>query len=134
MNSNAKQLVASNLERLREGDRDEPFFDLLEAGCDVTSVLLEAFDSETDANIREFIVNVVWHRRDSSVIPFLARALQDPAPAVWKQAMDGLVTFASAEAVGALRSARDRSLATNVDQVEFREWIDEAIQQVEHPA
>ena len=50
MNLAAKQMVSEEcLIRVRNGERDESFFDLLEAGCDVNPVLIEAFDCELDA-------------------------------------------------------------------------------------
>ena len=50
---------------------------------------------------------------------------RDPAPEVWKQALDGLVCLASPEAWRALRSAADGE-----DDEERRAWIEEAIEQV----
>jgi hypothetical protein len=97
----------------------------------ILPILVDRFRTEADSGVREFLVKVVWERRDSSIIPFPAEALYDPSPAVWKQSLDGWVTFASGDAEQVLLAARSRSFPSEVQAREFREWIDEAIEHVQ---
>jgi hypothetical protein len=53
--------------------------------------------------------------------------LSDPSKKVWKVALDGLVTLGTDDALVALKAAR---ASAPVDQLEY---IDEAIDQLEHP-
>ena len=92
-------IVAEYLQRFRKGDREGAFHNLLEKGHEILPVLMAAFHSECDSQVREFLVEVIWQHRQPSVIPFLGEALQDPEPEVWKQALDGLVTLASLAAL-----------------------------------
>jgi HEAT repeat protein len=123
--------IADLLHRFRKGCREEAFFGLLEMGHDVLPELMAAFRAERDAQVRAFIVEVVWQHRQQSVIPFLGEALRDPEPAVWRQALDGLVTLASPAALEVLRSARTRQFPNSRDTDEFRRWLEEAIAQAE---
>jgi hypothetical protein len=66
-------------------------------------------------------------------------ALLQPAPytrfsynsAVWKQALDGLVTLASPQALEVLKAAKTRQFSQQKDTEEFHRWLDEAIEQAE---
>lgn len=120
--------VADYLHLYRQGDRDAAFFGLLEADHEVLPELIAAFRAEPDSRVRAFLVEVIWQYREPSVVPFLGEALRDSEAVVWRQALDGLVTFASPAALEVLRSA-SRS-ATD----EFSGWLDEAIEQVEQQA
>ena len=81
--------------RFREGDCDGAFFGLKDIAPKVLPDLMAFYRCEQEAGVRAFIVRVVWETRDQSVIPFLGEALRDRAPEVWKEALDGLVAFAS---------------------------------------
>jgi hypothetical protein len=83
-----------------------------------------AYSRENDIVVRAMIVEAIWQHRQQSVISFLADALRDPAPMVWKQALDGLVALASPEVMTVLRSAANREI-----EAERRAWIEEAIEQ-----
>jgi hypothetical protein len=122
--------IQTYLEDVRKGkDRQNAFCALTTMSHDVLPGLIEAFKKEQDKQVRAFLVETIWQHRQQSVIPFLAEALHDPEPDVWKEALDGLVTLASTQAVEALRSAKQRQFKHDKDAQEFREWIDEAIEQ-----
>lgn len=119
--------VQEFLEKFRKGDRDAAFFGLLELDRRFLPELMSLFRSERDAHVRAFLVEILWQHREASIIPFLGDALQDSAPEVWKEALNGLVTLASPAALGVLREAKTRRSDSN----EFLRWVDEAIDQVE---
>lgn len=119
--------VLKFLEEFRKGDRDAAFFGLLELDQPLLPELMSHFRSENEPQVRAFLVEILWQHRQASIIPFLGDALQDSAPEVWKEALNGLVALASPAALGVLREARSRRSDSN----EFRRWVDEAIDQVE---
>ena len=123
--------IADFLQRFREGHRDDAFFGLLEMDHDALPELMAAFRAERDAQVRAFIVEIVWQHRQQSVIPFLGEALCDLEPVIWRQAIDGLVTLASPAALEVLRSARARQFPCQRDTDEFRGWLEEAISRAE---
>ena len=131
-NNDITQIVTAYLEKFRKGDCENTYFDLTELGAVAIPSLIEAYHSETDACVRELLVEVIWQLREPSMIPFLGEALLDEDESVWKQAIDGLVALASVEAADVLRSARKRKFLRQKDAEEFQGWIDEAISQVEN--
>jgi len=127
MESEVKEIV----ERFRSGDEESAFFTLIELTGDVLPTLIEIFRAEQAAEIRAFLVNAAWERRDEAVIPFLAEALRESAEEVWQQALDGLVAFASPQSLEILQAARARTFADAAADKRLRLWLNEAIQQVE---
>jgi len=123
--------IVEYLQLFRKGDRDGAFFGLLEMDHEVVPQLIAAFRSERDNRVREFLVEVIWQHRQPSAIPFLGEALHDAVAAVWKQALDGLVTLASPAALDVLRAGRTRQFPTERETDEFRRRLDEAIEQAE---
>lgn len=109
---------------------ENAFFALIEAPGEIVSFLESAFRSESDAVRRAAILNVIWQRRDRTTIPLLGEALRDASPRVWKEALDGLVALGSQESILAVQSARSRAFASEVDSREFREFLDEALEQL----
>ena len=122
------QLTAHHLERL--GDDEDAWFALVKASPAIIPLLASAFHSEDNAAKRATILNVIWHHRDHSIIPLLGEALQDSSPLVWKQALDGLVTIGGPESVSTIDAARSRKFSSDSGQIEFREFLDEALQQL----
>ena len=118
------------LAKFRSGAEEEAFFELLEMPGDVIPHLIGCFRSEALPAARAFLVKVAWERRNESVIPFLDEALRDSEEDVWQEALDGLVTLASAESLEVLQSARSREFADGAAQKRFCLWLEEATEQV----
>ena len=123
--------IRTVLEKFRRGDKESAFFELLEMPGDALPKLIEVFRSERKPAFRAFLVKVAWERRDRSAIPFLGEALMDSKEQVWQEALDGLVTLASAETLEILHRARSREFSKESDRKRFRLWLDEAIEQVQ---
>ncbi|MGH7873293.1 MAG: HEAT repeat domain-containing protein [Candidatus Binatia bacterium] len=123
--------VSAALEKLRRGDEEAAFYDLVEIPGVVLPALIEVFRAEQDTAVRAFLVKVAWERRDPSALPFLGEALNHAQEEVWQAALDGLVAFASPESLDILRQARDHARADGIDTRRFSLWLEEAIQQVE---
>ena len=83
-----------------------------------------SFSVESDISIRSTLVKIAWRTKSLSAIPFLAEALDDREPDVWKEALDGLISLENQSALDVMRHARARAKA------EKSEWLEEAIEQI----
>lgn len=63
--------VQEFLEKFRKGDRDAAFFGLLELDRRFLPELMSLFPCERDAQVRAFLVEILWQHREASTIPFL---------------------------------------------------------------
>jgi hypothetical protein len=129
MNSTSIE-IAYYLERYRAGDEETAFFGLIELEAAAVPDLIAAYRSEAEVSVKEFLVEVIWQFRLPSTISFLGEALRDPEPAIWKEALDGLVALRSAAALSELEAAKTSKVCTAGDADEFRSWLDEAIDQL----
>lgn len=127
----AREYVADYIERLRQGDEDA-FHALIEADASVLPLLIEQFHKEGNRMTRARIVECIWQHRNPAMVDFLASALLDPVPEVWKQALDGLVAIGGARSIHALQQAKlaPSSLASTPHGI-TAEWIDEALDQLQ---
>jgi hypothetical protein len=123
--------IAQLLEKSRTGDEETAFFALLEMPGDIMPALVAAFQREIHPPTRVLLVKVAWQRRDPSIIPFLGKALYDPQEEVWQEALDGLVSFGSSEALDFMRAARTREFTDDAAARRFRRWLEEALQYLE---
>jgi len=128
------EFIAQYIERLRKDGG--PF-----AGCspleELDPQVLQPYAiSEPDEDIRAYLVEVIYEHRRPDSAPFLARMLNDPSEEVWKAALNGLVLLGLPVVRGglgidaalvALKAARTGASAKQL------EYIDEAIDLIEHP-
>jgi hypothetical protein len=114
------------LSKARNGEFDAAFHGLVELRNDLVRDLEKAYYAETDPRIRSLLVEAVWQHRLPSCADFLAAALEDPYPEVWKKALDGLVTLSSPESRRVLELAKSRM---DTHDPAFRSWIEEALDQ-----
>lgn len=119
------------IDRFRQGDVDGAFHGLIELDHNALRELTAAFQAESQTAIRVFLLKVIWQRRQECVVPLLAHALTDAEPAVWREALDGLVSVASPAALDVLRKARTRPMTQVQAGEEYQAWLKEAIEQVE---
>jgi hypothetical protein len=130
----AEFIAQQYIERLRKDGG--PF-----AGCspleELDPQVLQPYAiSEPDEDIRAYLVEVIYEHRRPDSAPFLARMLNDPSNEVWKAALNGLVLLGLPVVRGglgidaalvALKAARTSASAKQL------EYIDEAIDLIEHP-
>ncbi len=116
------------LSEARTGAFDAAYHGLIELPDHLVPDLEEAYRSEADPKIRALIVEAIWQHRLPASVDFLAAALADPHPEVWKQALDGLVVLASPQSRDALELAKSRVPGQNGA---IRAWIEEAIAQLD---
>src|SRR5690349_21810228 len=92
------EALSHYLELLRAGDSENAFFGLLELGEEAVPLLIAEAVKPANHAIRAKLVEVIWQSRSPNAIHFLGESLGDPDPAVWKQALDGLVAIRGPEA------------------------------------
>lgn len=108
------------------GSDENAYHTLMEADDDIVPLLMEHYAAVLDGEHRARIIEVIWQHRLSTTIPFLATALNDEHPDVWKRALDGLVTIGGNESRRVLKEC----LARIVSDDERSIWIAEAIDQI----
>jgi hypothetical protein len=126
--------VAYYLACLRDGPAEDAFFGLIEAGPDAVPLLIAAFAEPENRAVRANLVRCVWEHRRPEALGFLAGALHDPEPAVWKEALDGIVALGGGEAARTLEVAHARLAADQPRSGITAEWIDEALEQLREQA
>ena len=122
--------VQHYLAELRHGDSDNAFHCLTEADPAIVPLLVGEFTRATDATFRREVLDVIAEFRLPASVPFFAERLFDGH---WKTALDFLVGQHSPEAVAALEHARSRRFVSQAETGEFREWLEEAIEQATSP-
>lgn len=121
-----KSEVRELVDALCGGD-ENAYHTLIEANHDILPALAEQFAHTADGTDRARILAVYWQHRVQSVIPFLASALNDEQPEVWKQAIDGLVAIGGEESRNVLKDYLSRIPSRD----ERSNWISEAIGQLQ---
>lgn len=121
------------------GEDMDAFDALIEPMDGIVPCLRKAYEGARDPKQRALLLEVLWQHRDPSTIPVLAAALWDAEPAVWKEALNGLVALgcrernegrARPDCVQALQTARLRALEVGQGAAELRGWIEEALEQL----
>ncbi len=122
--------ITGILAKFRAGAEEEAFFELLEMPGDLLSPLTAAFRTEQDPALRAFLVKIAWERREPKAIYLLTEALDQTDEEIWQAALDGLVTFASREALAVLIAARTRKLTDEATTQRFQSFVSEAIEYI----
>src|SRR5437764_15488506 len=78
---------------------------LVELGPVILPELAAPLADSRDARLRASLVQIARQLRSEEAVGLFAAALEDPAPLVWKEALDGLVSLASPAAVDVLGRA-----------------------------
>ena len=117
------------LQLLRAGDFGAAFHGLTDLDPAIVYPLIDAYHAETSSDIRNRLLRIICELRTPLALPLLDEALRDRCINRWKEALDGSVALASAEAVETLESVlRDESIASHPDS-EYIEWVREALEQ-----
>ena len=123
------------LGELRAGHVDRVYVDLVQLDDSYVSALIDAYKTETDVDVKAVLVEVIyWHHRLPEIVTFLAEALRHPNPKIWHNALDGLVAFGTPECLETLKKERAYLVpdANSSDAATRIEWVDEAIDQINH--
>ena len=125
------RIVAYYLEQLRKDEGDDPEMSLIEADHAVVPLLEAEFSVERDPQVRRKLIHIIWQHRLPTSVSILEEAIADSDPAVWKEALDGLVTLGSREAREVLKNTLNRSVHHPHRPADFSSWVEEAIQQID---
>ncbi|MCL5996088.1 MAG: HEAT repeat domain-containing protein [Chloroflexi bacterium] len=112
--------------QLKQADRDDAYFSLIEADHEIVAHLIAAFRKEQSPTVRATLVEIIWQHRLPETLSFLVEALEDPAMPVFRSALNGFVTLGGSAATILLECARQRFCQQ--DKLERVEWVEEAIQ------
>jgi HEAT repeat protein len=119
-------------DQLKRGQVENALCALSGASHAILPHIERAYRAELDPGLRALLVEAAWEHRIPEVVAFLAEALDDPEPVVWKEALDGLVVIATPEARAALVEVLEPRAATRKNMADFRAWVREAIDQIDH--
>ena len=122
--------IIDSIMQLSGPNCEDAYHHLIEADHAVIPYLVEAYQVEQEAALRALLVEIIWQHRVPETVEFLSTALQDPAPEVWKAALDGLVILGGSAAVCTLETVRCELLSDRQGRTVQMEWIDEALQQI----
>ena len=105
------------------------YHSLIELGPAILPELLERFARARNPAFRAALVEVARQMRSDEMVPILQAGLRDPAPAVWKEALDGLVFLASPAALLTLENALAGPPPAGMEAAEWESWLREALDQ-----
>jgi hypothetical protein len=123
--------IHAALAAYRNGEDEEPLAALIELEGEIVPALMQLFSSETDADVRAFLVRVAWERREQNSVDFIVVALNDPVEEVWQSALDGAVALASPEVLEVLHVTKTQERADAEMARRFQMCVEEAILYVE---
>ena len=123
--------IYAALAAYRNGEDEEPLAALVELEGEIVPALMQLFSSETDADVRAFLVRVAWERREQNSVDFIVVALNDPVEEVWQSALDGAVALASPEILEVLHVTKRQERTDAAMARRFQICVEEAILYVE---
>jgi hypothetical protein len=105
---------------------ENSYHTLIELPNDNLPILYDEYRSESDIDMREIIVEVIWKHKDAASLNFLLGIIKVDNSIVWKQALDGIVAIAGNKIISTLENIRD-----NLKEKDAKfDWINEAIDQI----
>ena len=123
--------IYAALAAYRNGEDEEPLAALIELEGEIVPALMQLFSSETDADVRAFLVRIAWERREQNSVDFIVVALNDPVEEVWQSALDGAVALASPEILEVLHVTKTQERTDAAMARRFQICVEEAILYVE---
>ena len=105
------------------------YHSLIELGPQVLPELEARFEASNDTALRAALLEVARHMHSPAALAIFARGLKDEAPAVWKEALDGLVDLANPGAVALLEEAAAGPPPGRTSLADWTAWLTEALNQ-----
>ena len=117
--------------QLLQSNEESTFFTLLEGPPSDIDIMIEIFNEAKNIQVKANAVEYIWKRgiKRKDVYSLLDNALMNENECLWQQALDGLVSFSSDEALEILKKALNNS-GKKLDVNTFQKWINEAIDQI----
>ncbi len=117
---------------LREWDSSgwaRAYHGLVGLGPQVLPELEKQLAASRDGTFRAALVELAGQLHSEDALPLFEVALRDPAPEVWKAALDALVALATPASLLLLEQAAEREPPGRTDPAEWEAWVREALQQ-----
>lgn len=130
MSQDLRETVTRFLDELDGPKGEEALCSLTSLPSEALRFVAEAYHRETDGRRRQSLIHALWQFRDAAALATLSAALRDPDDRVWKEALDGIVTVGGPAGLRVLEEARSDLPGDRMSSTK-REWIDEAIEQLE---
>jgi len=127
-----RQIVALVEHYLREWHSSgwaSAYHSLVELGPPALPELQKQLAVSRDRAFRAALVELAGRMHSEAALPLFEAALRDPAPEVWKAALDGLVALASPASLLLLEEAVEREPPGRTGFPEWEAWVREALQQ-----
>jgi HEAT repeat protein len=115
--------VMDYVSSLGENDSENAWHALVELSTEALPYIREAYHLADDNKKRELLIQVLAEQRDEESLALFSELLYDPAPEIWKAALDALVSIGGSTAADLLRKAEANVTAERCD------WVREALQQ-----
>jgi HEAT repeat protein len=117
--------VAYYVALLSGDDSENAWHSLLDLGPDSLPYVRQAYYAVGDDRSRELLIQILAERRDKEAFGLFREALYSPSSAVWKAALDAIVSIGGSAAADLLRATEAKI------SKERRKWIIEALQQID---
>ena len=126
----SNEIIAHYLLQLRQSKSEDTFFALIHLDESQVPDLINTYHDETNVDIQALLVEIISHYRQQASLSFLASALQNHNPQIWKNALDGIVSIGGQASIQMLEAQKQR-LFVEKHSSERVEWIEEALQQIQ---
>jgi HEAT repeat protein len=105
------------------------YHSLIELGPEILPTLEDRFAGSRNSVFRAALVELARQLHSAEAIGLFGAALRDPAPEVWKEALDGLVDLASPESIHVLQDGLQQSPPRGTSPEDWSSWLSEALDQ-----
>jgi HEAT repeat protein len=122
-------LVEHYLREWKSSGWADAYHSLIELGPQVLPELEARLETSSDAALRAALLEVARHMHSPAALAMFAHGLKDATPAVWKEALDGLVDLANPEAVALLEEAAVGPPPGRTSPADWTAWLTEALNQ-----
>lgn len=120
-----REVIKDLINELKYGDSGQAYHNLIELDSAALPLIQQAFEEETDIEVKATLIEIIWQHRDVHTLPFLEQTLTSNDAPIWKAAIDGLVAYECLDSLAALKEALSRT-----EDAVKAEWIQEALDQI----
>lgn len=122
-----KQYILTCIDELLSGKSENAFFNLLELGPEAIPFIHDAYLGSADAESKVRLLRVASETHTEQAIGLMRIGLDDAAPSVWKEALNGCVRIGGPNAKNALCESLKSEARGDMSDT-YKEWAIEAIE------
>jgi HEAT repeat protein len=105
------------------------YHSLIQLGPEILPALERRIAGSRNGAFRAALVELARQFHSAEAVHLFDAALRDPASAVWKEALDGLVDLASPESIRVLEDALQQGPPRGTSPEDWSSWLSEALDQ-----